>query len=255
MQKGQEPLSKWDPRKFFRQSEVPIIVYIVVLAALATALALNAFHEDLALNLFSELLGAAFTIFIIDVLLVRSKAKRWKVVREYIDYLISRDVNRIRDGLATRAFRFDPDIKTGISHREQLAAIREERSSLLTALEGQSQEEIMAQIRNTGFFDHENYGYFHEKAEDIWNMLNMKYSEYLDPELVSELIDLHTHLKDICGHIRQHQKAERFPEDKEYYLGISLKGCAVSLKKVLRIVNKLKEHGYSISAELEEEPR
>ncbi len=241
----------------FEQSEIPLIVYLAVFVGVILTWTLRVYNPDLSLNLFSELLGAAFTLFVIDVLLVRSRTKRWKIVREHIDYLIARDVNRIRDGVANRAFSFDPNIESGLALEEQLIQIRDQRNSFLTHLEKQEQEEVISQINKKGLFSEEGYDYFQEKSEDIWNLLNMKYSEYMEPGLVSNLMELHTHLKDICGHIRQFQKADKFPEDRDYYYSIAIRGGGVSLKKILVILNDLKENGYSIApslSELEKKP-
>ncbi|HEX8548793.1 MAG TPA: hypothetical protein VF691_17645 [Cytophagaceae bacterium] len=88
------------------KSETPSIVYIAIAVGIAVSLGLRFYDKDLSLNILSEIIGAAFTLFVIDVLLVRSKTKRWQIVQKHIDYLIGRTVNRIRDGVATRAFAF-----------------------------------------------------------------------------------------------------------------------------------------------------
>lgn len=234
------------------KSEIPMAVYAAVLVALLTIGLINIYNPDLSLNLFSELLGAAFTLFVIDVLLVRTKTKRWRIVSDNIDYLISRDINRIRDGLATRAFSFDPAIDFDKSREEQLETLRADRANFLNELEHEELGDISARLVNSEFFSDDNQDYFVEKADDIWNLLNMKYSEYLDPALVAELIELHTLLRDVCAHIRQYHKSNLFPGDGEYYRDISLKGAAVGIKKILGCLNRLKAGGYSISARMDE---
>jgi hypothetical protein len=237
-------------RTLFKESDIPIVVYLVVLLGMGAAWWFQAYHPDLGLNLFSELLGAAFTLFIVDSLLVRSKIKRWKIVQSHIDYLISRDVNRIRDGIATRIFRFVPELAENKPENDQLESIRNQRAKLLSELESMKETDFQSKIHDKSLFTEESYDYFSEKAGDIWNILNMKYSEYLNPELVSSLIGLHINLKDLCGHLRQYKKAERFPADRVYYHRVGKKGAAISLIEILKIVNYLKQNGYSTPASL-----
>lgn len=243
---------KFDILAFLKNSELPFTVYIAVIIALGLALALNLYNPELSLNLFTELLGAAFTLFIIGELLLRSKIKRWKIVREDVDYLISRNINRIRDGIATRAFCFSPKVELKNSNIEKSSDIPQQRGLFLAKLETLETQDILSKIKESELFTDENYDYFNDKADDIWDVLNMKYSEYLEPNLVSSLIELHTNLKDICGHIRQYKKIERFPENKEYYRSIGIKGIGITLKRTLKILNDLKKAGYSVEANLSE---
>ncbi len=192
----------------------------------------------------------AFTLFIIDTLLVRSKTKRWKVVREHMDYLIARNINRLRDGVSVRALGFEPDIPAGLSPPQQLAAIRAQRAELLHAVETDDAEQLIPRLAEGSLFNDNTYAYLNEKAEDLWDILNMKYSEYMDPELVSSLMRLHTHLKDVCAHLRQYQKAQQFPADAAYYQQIGRLGASVSLREIVSITNALKRDGYSEPANL-----
>jgi hypothetical protein len=229
------------------RSEIPLAVYGVIFSTMAVLWVFQSLHPDVTLGFFTELLGAAFTLFIIDTLLVRSKVKRWKIVQEHVDYLIARDVNRLRDGLAMRAFGFDPVIKAGRSE-DQLHAVREQRAALLSAMEAKSLDELGAALSTKSLFTENTYAYLDEKANALWNIFNMRYSEYMDPELVATLIRLHTHIKDLCGHIRQHGRAAAFPEDAEYYQTIGLQGARLSVLEILKMVNDLKQQGYSREA-------
>lgn len=229
--------------KIFTINEAPIIVYTAVVLALVITWLLRSIF-DLAEDFFVELLGAAFTLFIIDVLLVRSKSKRWKVVQDDLDYLIARNINRLRDGLSIRAFNFNPDI-------EDLDDLRIQRTDYLKKIEKITPSELMAEVNEKELFTSISYQYFKEKAEDIWSILNMKYSEYLSPVLVSQLINLHIHLNDVCGHINQYRKSERFLEDKEFYRKNGLEGIVFNLKEITLLVNILKEEGYSEPARME----
>ncbi|TVQ76278.1 MAG: hypothetical protein EA380_08995 [Phycisphaeraceae bacterium] len=249
MNKPTETLREKFSRRFL-SSDMPIIVYAVMAGSIVAVWSAQAIAPDLAMNLFSELLGAAFTLFIIDTLLVRTKARRWKVVSRQIDYLIARTGNRLRDGMATRIFRFVPDIDPEADKHTNLASIRRQRETLFNELSVLSESELEQRIDENEVFSERMYEYLNEKAEDIWDILNMKYSEYLAPELVSLLMDLHTNLRDTAAHIRQYRKADRFTDeiDKQYYRGIGAKGITLTLKAMLDLVNQLKNAGYSEAA-------
>lgn len=233
------------------RTEIPLAVYVVIFSTMALLWVFQAIHEDLTIGLFTELLGAAFTLFIIDTLLVRAKTHRWKVVRNHVEYLIGRNVNRLRDGVATRAFAFNPGIDPDLSEIEMTAVLREQRAALLTELEALRPDELLQRADERALFTEELYAYFNEKADDLWEIINMKYAEYMEPELVSILIHLHTQLKDSCGHIRQYRKLERFPGREQHYRQVGRMGMGVSLHEVLRLLNRLKRLGYSEVASLE----
>ncbi|CAN5569246.1 hypothetical protein BH23BAC1_BH23BAC1_45640 [soil metagenome] len=232
------------------QSEIPIIVYVVIFSSIALLWSLRAYNEDIALNFLAELFGAAFTLFIIDVLLVRSKTKRWKSVRDEVNYLISRNVNRLRDGISTRAFGFSPVIGQHFDEIQSLKIIREQRNEFLNGIASLSESELIKTLNKGEIFTENSYDYFNEKADEIWAILNIKYSDYIHPELVSMLINLHINLKDLCGHIRQYLKIDRFPNEKSYYIAIGIKGVSVSILKIIIILNRLKQEGYSEAASL-----
>ena len=247
MKKLLVPLRERLSKKLIKESETPLIIYLAVFIGIILSLVLKQYHEDLSLNLFSEIIGAAFTLFVIDVLLVKSKTRRWLVVQKHVDYLIARTVNRIRDGLSTRVFSFHPVLTQEISEETTLQEIREQRTSLLKELSMLDVHELSGRI-NRDLFSEENYEYFNEKADDVWDVLNMKYSEYLAPQLVLLLITLHSNLKDVCAHIRFYKKSERFPKEKGHYQSSGIKGAATNLKEIIRIVNELKAEGYSDTA-------
>jgi len=228
-------------------SELPLVVYAAMAVALIALAMIRNQAPDLSLNLISELLGAAFTLFIIDSLLVRSKAKRWGVVRSHIDYLIARSTNRLRDGIATRFFAFAPALKPGAADRENFASVRSQRDALFRELLAINDNALRERLNEAELFTERSYAYLNEKAEDVWDILNMKYSEYLAPELVSLLIRLHTNLKDTAANILQYRKAERFKADTDraYYQSIGEQGIAASLRAVIEIVVELKHQGYS----------
>lgn len=233
--------------RLIRQSDIPLLVYAALGLAILALGVLRHFNEDFAWDLLSELIGAIFTLFVIDTLLVRSKAKRWNIVREHIDYLIARSVHRLRDGIAIRALQFTPDLPDKADDATKEQAVRQQRARLLSEVLTVSNEELSARLAIEVVFTEDSYQYFNEKAEDIWAILNMKYSEYLAPELVTSLIRLHTGLQDVCAHIRQHNKPDRFAQEEArgYYQDVGLRGLTISLRQVVEILNQLKEAGYS----------
>lgn len=247
MKKIFTPLRKKLHNRLIKESDTPLIIYLTVLLGIVLSLGIRRYHEDLSLNLVSEIIGAAFTLFVIDVLLVKSKTKRWLIVQDQLDYLIARTVNRLRDGMSTRAFSFEPQLRDNSTEEENLLEIRAQRDMFLHELSVLQSDQLACRLSKE-LFSEDNYEYFNEKADEIWNVLNMKYSEYLAPALVSLLMDLHTNLKDVCAHIRLYKKSERFPKEKEYYRSSGMKGAAHNLKEVIRIAIRLKEEGYSEAA-------
>ncbi|TVR83414.1 MAG: hypothetical protein EA412_00915 [Chitinophagaceae bacterium] len=230
-------LRKRIDKKIFTKTDVPIVVYLAVIIAMIVTWNIRQRFE-IAGDFFVELFGVAFTLFIIDILLVSSKSKRWKIVQEDVDYLIARNINRLRDGLAIRAFNFQPDVNHSLT-------IREQQANFLTELESLEPKQLETRLYEAELFSTGSYAYFNERSDDLWDVINMKYAEFLPPILVSQLINLHTHLKDVCGHINQYRKSERFKEDQAYYQSAAIKGISYNLKQILHLVNILKKEGYS----------
>ncbi|MFC4874456.1 hypothetical protein [Negadavirga shengliensis] len=237
------------------RTETPMLVYVVVFASIFLLWRYRSYNEDVALNFIAELFGAAFTLFIIDVLLVRAKTKRWKIVRDEMNYLIARNVNRIRDGVSTRVFNFNSALDMAHSTEEYLAEIRKRRSAFLSDIVSLNQDEILGKINEKEFFSESSYAYFNEKADELWNILNMRYADYFHPELASHLIGLNVNLKDLCGHIRQYLKSNRFENQSDRYKNIGRQGAIVSLVKIITLLNTLKKEGYSESASMQLDDR
>jgi len=210
----------------------------------------KSYNEDVALNFIAELFGAAFTLFIIDVLLVRAKTKRWKIVRDDIDYLIARDVNRIRDGVSNRVFGFNLESDKTISTEAYLTETRKQRAALLNEIVSMEKSEILQRLNENELFNEGSYIYFNEKADEIWGILNTRYSDYFHPELASLLIRLNVQLKDLCGHIRQYLKSHRFKSQGDYHKNIGRQGVVVCIIKLIDILNTLKNEGYSEPASI-----
>jgi len=238
------PLRQRTRKKWWRVSGTPLIVYLTVILGIVAALMIAPYHDELSLNLVSEIIGAAFIIFVIDVLLVRSKTGQWRVVQEQCEYQIARNVSRIRDGLTFRAFGFRPVIEKGGKNIDQQSNVRAQRDQRLEQLRQMPVDALAAEIKSN-LFSQSNYEYFNEKADEIWNLLNMKHAEFLAPELVAMLMDLHSGLKDICAHIRIFNRAEHFPEERDYYERTGIHGAAHTLSDLVDVLVELKEEGYS----------
>ncbi|TVQ43400.1 MAG: hypothetical protein EA362_11320 [Saprospirales bacterium] len=248
------PLREKIKKQWISQTETPLIIYLAVAVAIFVAWSIRNYHPDLSLNLISELIGAAFIIFVVNILLVRSKNKRWKTVNEQIDYLISRNINRLRDGVAFRAFNFRVKVsKTDQSTRAN-QKMREQREDLFVELTSLNSVELAGRVKKDLFSDL-NYQYFNEKAADIWDILNMKYSEYLSPKLITLLMDLHIQLKDLCGHIRVYQRSEQSPDEAEFYRKSGLEGGVHNLSEIIDLINQLKKEGYSEPPRIDPESR
>ncbi len=227
-----------------QQTELPFVVYAVVFFTMFVLWRYSE-YEELAMDFFVELGGAAFTLFIVDMLLVRSKAKRWKLVRDELNYVIARLVNRTRDGIATRVFNFNPRIDPSLSHEEYFAELREKRGDFLNKLVTLDDKKLAKALNEVELFSDSSYDYFNEKADEVWNILNVKYSDYFHPELVTHLISLHLNLKDLCGSIRQFKKGSRFTDQSETFKNIGRQGAAVTIKKIVELLNILKNEGFS----------
>jgi len=234
-----------------QKTELPIVVYAVVLFSMFLLWRYQAYNEELAMNFFAELFGAAFTLFIIDILLVRNKAKKWKVVRDDLNYLIARNVNRIRDGISTRLFNFNPEIDSSLPEHQYFEELRKKRTDFLNEIVALDEKQLMKMINEEELFSEQSYDYFNEKAEEIWNILNIKYSDYFHPDLASYLITLNMNLKDLCGHIRQYMKSKRFTAKEDRYKSIGRQGATVCIYNIISLLNTLKEEGYSDAASME----
>lgn len=138
----------------------------------------------------------------LDNLINRSDRIKWKIVKDEIDYLISRNVNRLRENILSRLFDFNPDFEKFNSDFHDIEHhIRHQRESKLEALHKNTPKLLLAAL-DKKFSDKENIIYFEERAVEMWQYLDMRHSEYLSPEVVHCLIDLYVNIKDLCAHMR-----------------------------------------------------
>ncbi len=225
----------------------PLVLYLIIVLAIIAAGLLWRFHADFEIDITIELLGAIITIIIIDELLLRSKRKRWNLVRDEIEYTLGRTVNIIRDDLLRKLFSFKPKMDTkkkdldGIEH-----SVRKQKDRLYKKYLEMDPEELFERMDDD--YLKEGYDdYFLEQAESVWSILNSKHSEHFNPELVEELIKLNLHLRDLHSNIRFYKRGEDESGRRGYYY--EEKGedrVAFTTKKIIENLIKLKEMGYSV---------
>lgn len=237
MNKKDNNLRKALANKIFTNSDVPVIVYGSVILAMIVLWFLQDQYE-LAGDFFIELFGVAFTLFIIDILLVRSKSKRWKIVHDDVDYLISRLIDRMREGIAYRCFKFIPDL-------EESQDVDLQRTNFLESQLKEELSELSKAINKEEFFTLDTYQYLNERANDVWEIINMKYAEFLSPVLVSELIHLHACLKDMAICNVQYRKSDRYGKNDVFYKQKALEDLSRSTSACIGKLVMLHQQGFS----------
>lgn len=227
------------------------LVYVTVFLFIVSSLLIRIFSSDLWLNLLSEAVGTAFTVLLIDNLLNRSDRIKWKIVKDEIDYLISRNVNRLRENVLSRLFDFDPDVSENNLDADSIEKnIRQQREQKLESLYKVSAETLLASLEKW-FSDKENIVYFEERASEMRQYLDMRHSEYLSPDVVHCLIDLYVNIKDLCAHLRIYNRWKLFLRKNKYYTEIATEGILFNAKNIIGILIKLKKYGYSEIAKRE----
>ncbi len=227
----------------------PIGLYLIIAFAMVAGGLLWRYHADFEIDITIELLGAFLTIVIIDQLLLKSKRKRWNLVRDEIEYTLGRTINNLREDVLIRMFDFEPEINSSDKTPEEIdSSIREQKDLYFQTLQDMSDEEILDMMKDEflekGYEDH-----FYEKAEDIWRLLNTRYSEHFEPELVEELLALNMYLRDTHNNIRFYKRSEDIEEDEtdrmDYYERRGGRRIVNSTRKLIESLVKLKKMGYS----------
>lgn len=249
MKTKKTPLRVRLEKKLISQTDTPFIIFIILFAAIYGATLIARYDEDLSQNLVSELIGATFIILVVNILLVRSKNKRWKMVNNKVDYMIARSIYRLRDGIASRGFRFSPNLADKMNAEESIQEMRAQREQFLQELEVIDIEALGEKL-NKEFFTEENLQYFTGKSRDVWEIVNMKYSEYLAPDLIQLLMNLNIELNDLCAHIRIHLKRSSKELNLKTYKSIGRNGALTNLHNIIAITAELKEEGYSQLADV-----
>lgn len=232
-------------------SRIPIVVYAVLLFAFAVLGVLYFFLPDFSLDLLAELIGAVFILLIVDNLMVRSRAKKWAAVDEEMKYLASRLVFRLRDGVTWRVFGFNPDFDEGSDQNKMMEALREKRQQFMLELENADDAgfddkltEFLQKLDNPEFSQIQ-YDYFFDRAKEVWDMMDMKYSDFIDAAPAEQLLKLYIHLKDLCSAIKILERSRGIIEGKAFYEESSSDTITLNLKGAVKALNRLKEMGYS----------
>jgi hypothetical protein len=221
----------------------PWMLYFIILLAVITAGTLWRIHEGFSIDITIELLGAIITIIIIDELLLKSKRKRWNLVKNEVQYILARTVNIIRSDILRDMFFFSPELKENKDMDSQERFIREQKDEQFNKLLNMSSEKML-EILEKGFLKQEYEDYFKEHAEDLWRILNTRYSEHLEPEVVEELLKLDLHLRDLHNSIRIYKRGVD-KQQKKYYQELGGRNIVYNTKNIIQILVNLKKMGYS----------
>jgi len=235
-------------KKSFHLKDRPLGLYVIIAFAIVASGLLWRYHADFEIDITIELLGAFLTIVIIDQLLLKSKRKRWNLVRDEIEYTLGRTVNTLRDDVLRSLFSFEPDLEQTSSENID-DSIRKQKDKRFMELLEMDPEDMLDQI-DDDFLEKEYEDYFLEKAEDLWRLLNTRYSEHFDPELVEQLLNLNLHLRDLHSNINFYKRSEETSENGQdrsaYYEKRGGGRIVSSTKDMIKCLVKLKEMGYSM---------
>jgi len=149
-----------------------------------------------------------------------------------------------------QGFNFNPEIDPELTGMNYVNELSEKRSLFLNELVAIDEESVIQKMNEEELFTDQSFDYFNDKANEIWNIVDVKYSDYFHPDLASHLINLHSNLKDLCAHIRQYNKSRRFAGKSSTYRDLGRRGAAVSIVKVVELTNILKKEGFSEAAAL-----
>lgn len=221
------------------------LVYLTVFLFVLGSFLIRILSSNFWLNLLSEAIWTAFTVLLLDTMIHRSDRLKWKIVKDEVDYLISRNVNRLRENVLSRLFDFDPDLEKNVGDVDDIEhRIREQREEKLEELYAVPPQALLASLEK-GFSDKENIVYFEERAIEMWQYLDMRHSQYLSPDVVHSLIDLYVNIKDLCAHMRIYNRWKWFLTKKDYYIEIASEWIAFNTRNILSVLIKLKKHWYS----------
>ncbi len=215
---------------------------MIILAFVATGL-LWRIHEGFSIDITIELLGAIITIVIIDEMLVKSKRKRWNLVKEEIEYILARSINVLRDEVLRNMFSFKPDIHGKMDMDSVEDDIRKQKDDKFKEILSMHPEDML-DILEEAYLSQDYDGYFHEQAEDLWRILNTRYSEHLEPEVVDELLKLHLHMRDLHNNIKMYNRGGQ-NKRRAYYQRKGGKEIVYNARNMIRSLIKLKGMGYS----------
>lgn len=230
--------------KFLGLSNINLI-YVIVFLFVLVSLLIWIFSRDFWLNLLSEAIWTVFTVVLLDNLINHSNKIKWKIVKDEIDYLISRNINRLRENVLSRLFDFDPDLEDESKDTDTIEKIiRQQRDKKLQELT-KIDPQLLLKSLDKKFSDKENIIYFDERSAEIWQYLDMRHSEYLSPDVVHCLIDLYVNIKDLCSHMRIYNRWKLFFRKNTYYIEIATEWIVFNTKNIIALLIKLKKYWYS----------
>ena len=228
---------------YMKWKDRPWILYAIIILAFSGAGLLWRIHEGFSIDITIELLGAIFTIVIIDELLVKDKRKRWAVVKNEIEYILARNINVIRDDVLRTMFSFKPDIKNMGDLDSIEDNIREQKNREFQRILAMKDGEIMGVLKE-GYLKRKYDGYYEVEAEGLWRILNTRYSEHLEPEVVDELLKLHLHMRDLHNNIKLYNRGKE--ENRDYYIKKGIREIVYNTRSMIKSLIKLKSMGYSM---------
>ncbi len=248
------------PKRFYHDQ--PLTVYIILILAFAGSAFLWLFGEGFAQDIMVELIGAVMFLFIVDQLLLRSRRKRWNVVRDEVEHILSRSLSILRDELLLELFAFQANPAADRRPRPEVRsekAFEEEGKEELEKVEEKIIEQKYDYLREIlqwdddrllktveeNFLDEDYHEYFLDQAEDLWRVLNTRYSEHLSADVVDELLKLNLYLRDLHSAIRTYQKAAIYPDRSELYRRRGGRNICYNLREVIRSLQRLKGMGYA----------
>ncbi len=234
-------------KKSFHLKDRPFGLYIIIAFTIIAIGVLWRYHADFQIDITIEILGAFLTILIIDQLLLKSKRKRWNLVSDEIEYTLGRTVYALRDDLLRNLFSFEPNLEQNSPEMID-DYIRKQKDERLLELYEMEPGDMLREIDDE-FLEKEYEDHFLEKAEDLWRLLNTRYSEHFDPDLVEQLLNLNLHLRDLHNGIKFYRRSQEVGKDEHersaYYEKRGGKRIVSSAKKTINCLMKLKEMGYS----------
>jgi len=229
-----------------RWRDRPWLLYIMILVTFIGAGILYRIHEDFGIDISIELLGALLTIFIIDSLLLRSKRKRWDIVKDEVEYILARTVNNIRDEILIEMFAFKPSMSScsDKSLKSIEDSIREQRDKRFKEIIQMDEDELFKNVEDN-FLKKGYQDQFSDSAEELWRMINTRYSEHIDPEIADDFLKLHLYLRDLHSSILLYKRENKGTGSKRYYYKKGKKGIKYNIKECVKVLIRLKRRGYS----------
>lgn len=224
--------------------ERPLMVYAIMLLAIIGSGYLITHSEGFFDDIMLELIGAVFFILIIDQLLLRSQRKRWRIVKNEIEHILSRTLNILRDDILVNMFSYKPELALDRGDLEAWdVAVRQHKAETLEKILQMGADSLFNAIREDYLFR----GYedlFLEKAEDLWRILNAKHIEHLAPEEVKLFLALHLHLRDLHAGIKNYQKSSQENDKSEYYRKKGRHSIIHNTRQIVSNLIELRKLGY-----------